>query len=147
MKAQLPLIRVIASMTLGLLVPLIALPQGADHLKTTRTGAVPVPHARGNCTDNKFIHDGGCAGYGSATAYLPLGAQVMAIRAYSNDGGTEGDGPLHYVGDGSSGHELSWAYMYPIGQKTTANNTVVWFDYANRSDNRVRSIALEVDWK
>lgn len=118
---------------------------GGGSVKTQRTGVLTVPHAGGNCTSNT-CGPGHCAGCRTLTIYLPLNAQAVASRCYTNAGGTQGDsGALVQV---TCGVELNaWAMFDAPRQYTTPNNTVIETVFHNRSSNRDRQVELQVDWK
>ena len=113
--------------------------------KTQKTGVLTVPHAHGNCTTNACSPSSGCASCVTLTVYLPLSAQVVASRCYTNAGGPGGDsGSPQQV---ACGDLDAWATFEAPKQYTTPSNTVVETVFHNRSSDRDRLVELQVDWQ
>jgi hypothetical protein len=99
--------------------------------KTQKTGVLTVPHAHGNCTTNACAPSQGCASCQTLTVYLPLTAQVIAIRCYTNAGGGGGDsGSPQQV---ACGDLDAWATFDSPKQYSTPNNTVVETVFHNQA--------------
>jgi hypothetical protein len=102
------------------------------------SGYVQVRAVGAHCNSN------GCAVRVVLQVPLPRGSSVVAIRYYTTAGGEEGDHPLRAVNPG----DIGWSYMEPAVVKTDAQgNITVETVYYNRSDNRPREAALEVDYR
>jgi len=111
-------------------------------MPTEKTKPVTIPKAKiGNCPDDN--DNLGCSTRGTVIAYLPLTAQVTAIRQYTNAGGPGGDHAMEQVPPGRH----AWCEVYPPSQYTTPQNTVVEFVFRNWSGDRAREAALKVDWE
>ena len=79
--------------------------------------------------------------------FLPLGAQVVAIRYYHTAQYTPSN-PSDYSYPVQQGPgESAWAMMEQASQYSTPQNVIVQAVYHNRSHNRTRKAALEVDWQ
>lgn len=115
-------------------------------IKTARTGNVSVPSTGSNCTSNT-CKPTGCATCALLRVHLPLGAQVVAIRYYHTAQYTPSN-PNDYAHPVQQGPgESAWAMMEGAAQYTTPQNVIVQTVYHNRSHNRARQAALEVDWQ
>lgn len=117
---------------------------GSGGTKTQRTGVITVRHTNGNCNHNDCSPNG-CASCQTLTVYLPLNAQVAAIRCYTNAGGPAGDAPSPQ--QNPCGDLDAWATFDSPRQYTTPTNTVVETVFHNRSNNRDRLVELQIDWR
>jgi hypothetical protein len=115
-------------------------------IKTARTGNVPAAATGSQCTSNT-CQPGGCASCALLRVYLPLGAQVVAIRYYHTAQFTPSN-PNDFGSPVQQGPgESAWAMMEQASQYSTPQNVIVQTVYHNRSHNRTRQAALEVDWQ
>jgi hypothetical protein len=112
-----------------------ALAQGTNQKQTYGTGYVHVPAVGRHCNDNS------CGVRVLLRVELPEGANVVAIRYYTTAGGEEGDHPIRVVNPG----DIGWSYMEPALTKHENGKLYVETVYYNRSDNRSREVALEID--
>jgi len=106
-----------------------------DQIQTYGTGYVHVPAVGRHCNDN------GCGVRVLLRVEVPEGANVVAIRYYTTAGGEEGDHAIRAVNPG----DIGWSYMEPALTKNENGRQFVETVYINRSDNRSREAALEVD--
>lgn len=110
-------------------------------VKTATDGPKVVASSVVQCHDNK-CKTSGCATCETLRAFMPLTAQVVAVRCYST-AGYPNDVPLRQV---SCGQDVAWSYFAWPYQTTTPQNTVVESVFYNRSHNRDRTIEIEVDY-
>ena len=115
----------------------------SQQIKTSRA-ELWVDHANGVCYDNKCIEDGGCARCGTVAVYLPAGSQVLGARYYTTAHYPNDYGTPQAVG---AGQDVAWSVMEPIKITPQGAYQLVSAKYHNRSNNRARLIALEVDWQ
>jgi hypothetical protein len=110
-------------------------PQVANQKQTYGSGYIHVPAVGHNCNDNS------CGVRVVLRAELPENATVLAIRYYTTAGGEEGDHALRAVNPG----DIGWSYMEPAVTKSENGKLIIETVYYNRSGNRSREAALEVD--
>jgi len=103
-----------------------------------------VDHANGVCYDNKCIEDGGCARCGTVAVYLPAGSRVLSARYYTTAHYPDDYGTPQAV---AAGQDVAWSVMEPIKVTPQGPYQVVSARYHNRSHNRARLVAIEVDWQ
>jgi hypothetical protein len=112
--------------------------------RTSTTGVLTVAHANGQCKSDDCTSVGHCASCQTLTVYLPLTAQVVAIRCLTNAGGTGGDAPDVRVVNCAPLD--AWATFDRPVQSSTPTNRVVQTVFHNRSHNRDRLVELQVDY-
>lgn len=113
-------------------------------VRTSTTGVLTVAHANGQCKDDECTSANHCASCQTLTVYLPLTAQVTAIRCLTTAGGTGGDTPdIRVV---NCGPLDAWATFDRPIQSSTPGNRVVQTIFHNRSHNRDRLVELQVDY-
>lgn len=109
--------------------------QSPNQKQTYGTGYVHVPAVGHNCNDNS------CGVRVLLRVELPENATVVAIRYYTTAGGEEGDHALRAVNPG----DIGWSYMEPAVTRNENGKLFIETVYYNRSGNRSREAALEVD--
>jgi hypothetical protein len=114
----------------------------ADDVNTAKTGWVTVRKAGGNCTDERCKSDGGpCCNCETLRVFLPLGANVKAVRYYvigESNGNPAQEVPL--------GQDLRWARFTDPLQSSSEKNVVVQVRFRNWRSDLDRQAAMEVDW-
>jgi hypothetical protein len=106
-------------------------------------GPLVAPSTGHSCTSNSCQSTGGCATCQTMTIYLPLTAQVTAVRCYTNANYPNDSPSMYQI---QCGQDVAWSYFsWPV-QSTTPSNTVITASYFNRSNNRSRTVELQVDY-
>jgi hypothetical protein len=115
-------------------------------VKTNRT-QISVRPSYGECHTNNCQPANGAVNSGFAacatiSVQLPLTAQVLTVRYYTSAG---------YPNDSAECPELAagenaWAYIDPAQERTEGAYKYVEAGFHNRSHNRVRRAAIEVDY-
>ena len=109
--------------------------QVVNQKQTYGSGYIHVPAVGHNCNDNS------CGVRVVLRAELPENATVLAVRYYTTAGGEEGDHELRAVNPG----DIGWSYMEPAVTKSENGKIIIETVYYNRSGNRSREAAIEVD--
>ena len=110
-----------------------------QEVHTAGSGYVAVP------ATGRICYDSSCAVRVVLSARIPPKATIVgAVRYYTTAGGPDGDVPMRAVQPG----DIGWSLMEPAIIKTDRDgSTIIEAVYYNRSHNRSREAAIEVDWK
>ncbi len=118
---------------------LLWVPLAHSQVRTNSSGEYVAHKVGSNCTSSS------CAVKIPLSVYLPLGAQVKAVRCYSVAGQEDSaHGDLHEV---SCGVDTWWSIFTKPVQQTTPNNVTVTSEFQNRSSDRDRDCRMDVDWE
>ena len=111
----------------------------AQDVNTATTGWLNIPKCGGECTIERCKGDGGCAECVAFRVYLPLGANIKAIRYYTdtNEGG---------VAQVQPETDLQWAKFTGAKTYSTASNVVHEVTFQNRRTDHGKRGKVDVDW-
>lgn len=122
-----------------------------SELITSRTDMV-VPSTGGDCDSNNCrVYDPdfppgpakGCAQCGVPKVRIPMTANLVAVRFYTTANAPDDHVYPQLVQPG----DIAWSYYDGWGQVSSGQYKLIYAGYHNRSSNRARRIALEVDYK
>ena len=117
---------------------------GEVSLTAVKTGRSDATAAKTvyQCTINQCAPYPGGAVCVDLNVYLPLGSQVLTIRYYST-ANYPNDTGLRQISPG----DMAWSLMEPANTTSAPGYVLVHTKFHNRSHNRDRAVALEVDWQ